>query len=133
MRIILAAFLSFVFFSASAQRAVNKGKIITASGSQEGFISFVSMEETPQEFEFASSKDGSFSKVTDPLSVTLENGYIFEKHTITYHPLSLGYLYRKKADYDTVKTESRMLQLLLKGNISLYQLVDNYGFPHFFY
>jgi len=135
-----AAVVSAIFFiSVSiAQQGLNKGKIFTTNAVLDGFIIVSIYDQTPQEFKFSTIPNGPFQTIDAKQisKVQYDDGVTFEKHFVTIPVMSRQLLERTLDDYqlpENIFKGNVFIEKKLSGAVSLYQLIDNYGFSHFFF
>jgi len=139
MRLLTLSLFFFISLTASSQNAFTKAIIYKSDGSKiDCYIKNTTNESTQQVFEYSIEKGGAVTRI-DAASVSkveFEDGMILEKYTIDIYTINAMAINRKLADYefpDNKFAGTVMVEKLITGTQSLYQFVDKYEYPHFFY
>jgi hypothetical protein len=117
----------------------SKAKIYTKKNSViECFIKNTTYEGTPQKFSYTLTKEAALKTISagEIQKVELEDGIIYENYYINVPVMSKDYLDRKEADYNFAENTLKapvLVEKLITGPMALYQFVDRFGYPHFFY
>ncbi|GAA4335843.1 hypothetical protein [Flaviaesturariibacter amylovorans] len=139
MRILLLAVLLVAAHGLFAQKSVSRATFLTYDRQKlEGFVRNTAYEGTPQAFEFGWSENGPFNVI--PLSqvkeVRMADGRIYEQHPVSLSVIAAPYISRVRNEYVNPANQlsgNVFLEKILDAPVGLYQYVDRYLFPHFFY
>ena len=94
-------------------------------------------EATPQSFFYAAGNSTEFVEITmdEIRKVEFSSGEVYEKFILSVPVISKEYMRRELSDYIMASNRPAanvMLERVLAGATSFYQLIDKYGYPHFF-
>ena len=140
MRKLIAAALAIISLQVSfAQETTGRVRIVKTNGETVSAEAVLPVSETtPQKFLYAlNSRDAKIEIAAAEIkSILFFDGPYYEKQAVKLPVIGRDELKRTRMDYENKKNwleESVMLERLLDGAVDLYQFVDRYGFPHFFY
>lgn len=138
MKRLLTALLTCCIFTAFAQTNLAEGKIYTRNEVLPVFFHLKNSEGTPQRFSFSSDPASAVQEVeaTSAEKIELKDGSVYQSFSISVPVMLKDYLSRTEADYAFAANWFKgkaFAERLLEGKIALYQFVDRFGFPHFFY
>lgn len=131
--------LCFGILFCYSQKSVSKAKIITQDDKVlDVFIRNSAYEGTPQKFEYSITENGPFVEIKSEQikRVALVGGPIYEKHFISTAVIYGDYHNRFEYDYKDKKnllSGPMLIEKVVDAPIALFQYVDKFSFPHFFY
>lgn len=138
MKQLLTALLSCCIFSGFAQTNLTEGKIYTHNEVHAVYFHLKTGEGTPQQFSYSTDPASTLQEVaaSDVEKIELKDGTIYESYSVSVPVMLKDYLSRTESDYafagNWLKGKA-FTERVLEGKISLYQFIDRFGFPHFFY
>ena len=95
-------------------------------------------EQTPQSFLYQAEGEVKLTTLRgeEIQSIAFENGPLFERFMIDVAVIDEELIRRSAADYTDRRNrfnESVLVEKLVSSAVELYQFIDKYGYPHFFY
>lgn len=139
MKALLSVLCTLLAFAVVAQSNQTEGTIYFHDKTVvKAFFYLKAAEGTPQQFSYSTATNAAAVTIdaAGAEKIELQDGTVYESHVVTIPVISKDYLSRSKADYDNSENRfqgSAFVERVITGNIAFYQLVDRYGYPHFFY